>query len=491
MSGMNVLFIAAEAAPFAKVGGMADVVGSLPAALIKQGADARVMMPLYGHIDRDRWGISHLFTFTFPRRTGPVEVGVWTTVYDGVPFYFVQGFPFFGTPSDQSTYTSLDWDAPRFIFFCQAVMAAAWEIKERIGWFPDVMQVNDWHTGLVPFFLHLSKADPDWGKVASVLSIHNMAYQGDYVGGWLWEQGIPGRDHPDLIYQNKGDNLMAMALTYSDMISTVSPRYATEIQYANMGYGLEGFVRRRVGDLYGILNGIDTEMWDPATDTKLVSNYHALNFSERRPANKALLQREAGLDVRADVPVIGVVSRLVWQKGFDLAIPALWNLLSNTDVQFVLLGSGEDNLEAEFARLGQAFGWRAKVWIGYNATVAQHIYAGSDLFLMPSHFEPCGIGQMLAMRYGSLPVVRETGGLADTVQNYDNGSADSGTGFVFNWEQPSAVLGTLRWAVETFYNRKAAWARMQQRAMQTDFSWYTSAGKYLAMYERAIQRRRG
>ncbi len=295
---------------------------------------------------------------------------------------------------------------------------------------------------------------PAWKDVGSLLSIHNIGYQGDHVGGWLWELGIPGRHQPDLLYQNLTDNMLAISIAYSDIVTTVSPRYAIEIQYPSIiRHGLDGLVRTRIDDLYGILNGIDMELWNPETDPKLVSNYNSENFTEKRPPNKAQLQTESGLEVRADVPIVGIVSRLVWQKGFDLALPALRRLLVGTDVQLIVLGSGEPELDYEFWRLGEDFSWRAKVFQGYNAALAQHIYAGCDIFLMPSHYEPCGIGQMIAMRYGALPLVRETGGLADTVENYDNGPAEHGTGFVFNWEEYDAVLHTLRWAIDTYHHK--------------------------------------
>jgi starch synthase len=485
---MNVLFVSAEAAPFAKVGGMADVVGSLPVALRKLGVDARVIIPHYGFINDDKFHIVPAFHFEFPRATGVTDVHVYQAVQDGVPVYLVQGWPFFGT--ENAVYSDWGWDVPRFIFFNQVVMAVAWELSKREGWFPDVFHINDWHTGLIPFLLEVTKSDPNWGRVASILSIHNMAYQGEHVGGWMWQLGIPGRNHRDLLWRGLGDNLLAMAIAYSDKVSTVSPRYAVEIQYPYMGYGLDELVRTRANDMVGILNGLDMDLWNPETDKLLASNYNADNFVEKRPANKRQLQLDSGLETRDDVMVIGVVSRLVAQKGFDLALPALRNMLENADVQFILLGAGEPELDYQFWRLGKDFPHKAKIFSGYNAAVAQRIYAGCDVFLMPSHFEPCGIGQMIAMRYGALPLVRETGGLADTVQNYDNGSADQGLGFVFNWETPEAVLGTLYWALDTFHNKKDAWRRMQRRGMQTDLSWENSAQKYIDLYRNAITNRR-
>ncbi|MBL8153004.1 MAG: glycogen synthase [Anaerolineae bacterium] len=485
----NVLFVSAEAAPFAKVGGLADVVGSLPQALRKLDIDARLILPHYGFISDEKYKIVPAFDFEFPRVTGVSDVYVFTTEYDGVPIYFVQAWPFFG--NETSVYTEWNWDVPRYLFFNQVAMAVAWELKGREGWFPDVFHVHDWHTGLIPFLISESRRDPLWAQTASVVSIHNMAYQGDHTGGWLWQLGIAGRHHPELVSRGLTDNLLAMSIAYADMVSTVSPRYATEIQYPYMGYGLDELVRTRVSDLAGILNGLDVDYWNPATDPLLVSNYTADDFEERRLLNKREMQRESGLEVRDDIPMIGIVSRFVKQKGFDLALPALRRLLADTEVQFVALGTGEPDLEYQFWRLGKDFYWRAKVYQGFNAAIAQRIYAACDMFLMPSHFEPCGIGQMVAMRYGSLPVVRETGGLADTVQNYDNGAGDVGTGFVFQWEQPDAVLGTLRWAIDVYYTRKDVWRRMQRRAMQTEFSWEKSARAYADVYRRALEKHRG
>lgn len=486
---MNVLFVGAEAAPFAKVGGMADVVGSLPGALRRLGVDARVMLPYYGFIDSERYHITPLFSFPFYRPTGTVNVHVYSTVYQDVPYYFVQGWPFFGDESQ--VYSTWEWDVPRFIFFSQAVMAVAWELRGRENWFPDVFHVNDWHTGLVPFLLYESRHYPTWAQVSSILSIHNLAYQGDHAGGWLWELGIPGRHQPDLVYQDLTDNLMGIAIAYSDMLTTVSPRYAVEIQYPYMGYGLDGLIRTRVNDLVGILNGIDTKAMNPATDPLIVSNFSADNFPEKRPPNKRQLQTDFGLEVRDDVAVLGIVTRLVEQKGIDLLIPALRRVLGTTDVQFIGLGSGEPHYDRQFSQLGQDYWWRARTYIGYNAALAQRIYAGCDLFLMPSHYEPCGIGQMLAMRYGALPVVRETGGLADTVENYDSGPAERGTGFVFQWEEADALYNTVAWALDTYHSRREAWQRMQRRAMQIDFSWDTSARKYIEVYRKALIKRRG
>jgi starch synthase len=485
---MNVFVVSAEAVPFAKVGGLADVVGSLPAALREEGVDARVIMPGYGFINHMKHDISRLFTFPYEHRKGTTDVHVYTCIHDGVPVYLIQGWPYFG--NDDSVYTDWDWDVPRFIFFNQVVMAVAWELQQRLGWFPDLFHVNDWHTSLIPFLLTKSHWKREWTEVASVVTIHNIAYQGDGVGGFMWDLGIPERNHSMLEKHDLSNNLLAIAIACSDMVNTVSPTYAGEIQYPHAGYELAPLIRDRADDLRGILNGIDVKRWNPATDPVIVSHYTSENFIDARAENKRHLQSFARLPIREEVPVIGIVSRLTWQKGFDMAIPALRTLLASRDVQLIALGTGNPAIEADLHQIAHDFPQKASVFLEFDPEFAQHIYAGSDLFLMPSHFEPCGIGQMIAMRYGSLPVVRRTGGLADTVTNYDDRQAESGTGFVFEWEESEAVYGTLRWAIDTYYQQPGAWRRMQRRAMEQDFSWINSARQYIDLYTRAIDKRK-
>ena len=484
---MNVLFVAAEAAPFAKTGGLGDVVGSLPRALRRQGVDARVLLPLYGFIPLDRYGIEPRFTFRLPRPTGTADVHVFHVEHEGVPVYFLKAWPYLG--EGDYLYSTLEWDIPRFIFFCQAALGFATELDRRERWFPDLFHVHDWHTALLPFLLHEARQDEKWARVASMITIHNLGYQGWDAGGWLWEAGVPARHHPDLVYQDKTDNLFAIGLAYADELTTVSPRYAEEIQHPRFGEGLEGIIRARREDLYGILNGIDTELYNPATDPHLFQNYDADSL-DRRIENKRGLQRQVGLEVRDDIPLIGIVSRLVEMKGMDLAIPALRYLLASENVQLIALGAGKESIQNDLWLLGHHFHWKARTFIGFDGTLAQRIYAGCDLFLMPSRYEPCGIGQIIAMRYGALPVVRETGGLADTVENYDDGPAERGTGFRFLWEETDAVLGTLRWAIYTYRYRKEPWRRMQDRAMRRDFSWGRSAAEYVSRYERALRKHR-
>ena len=484
---MRVLLASAEAAPFAKVGGLADVAGSLPRALRRQGVDARVVIPGYGFIDHLEYGIEPLLSFEFHHRLGVNEVKLFHCQYDGIPFYLLQSPPYFGLEGD--VYSRWNWDMERFIYLNQALMAALSHLEERDDWFPDVLHVNDWHTSLLPFLIR-EHGDDRWRELATVISIHNIAYQGREAGGFLWQAGIHGRHHPDLVQFGLTDNLLGIGIAYSDMASTVSPRYAVEIQYPYAGYELAPLIGKRADDLRGILNGLDMERWDPENDPTLAAKFNAENIEGLRPLNKRHLQSFSRLPLRSGAPLVGIVSRLTGQKGFDLALPALRNMLARRDMQLVVLGTGEAHLEYAFWQLDQDFGDKVRAFLQFDGALAQQIYAGCDIFLMPSHFEPCGMGQMMAMRYGALPLVRETGGLADTVINYDNASADVGTGFVFHWQEPGAVEGTLDWALDVYEGRPAAWRRMQERCMRTDHSWTKSAGEYISLYEDAIAKAR-
>ena len=485
---MKVLLASAEAAPFAKVGGMADVVGSLPAALRQAGLDARVILPGYGFIDHSQYNIEPLFSFAFSHRLGQSEVSLFACQHQGIPFYLLQSPPWFGMESE--VYGAWDWDMQRFIGLNQAIMASLHELGARTGWFPDCLHAHDWHTSLLPFMIREHGGAGAWSKLGSALSIHNIAYQGEGAGGFLWHAGIHGRQHADLLELGLSDNLLGIGIAYSDMISTVSPRYADEIMYPYAGYALAPLIQRRSGDLRGILNGLDCQLWDPASDPQLVSNFDAASLDIDRPPNKRHLQSLAGLPVRGDLPLVGVVSRMAAQKGFDLALPALRQILAEREMQLVVLGSGEPDIESAFWQLEQDYGDSVRAFLQFDAALAQQIYAGCDIFLMPSHFEPCGMGQMIAMRYGALPLVRATGGLADTVINYDNADAELGTGFVFHWQQAQAIAGTLNWALDVYAQNPAAWRRMQERGMKTDFSWGKSALEYVDLYESAIAKAR-
>lgn len=480
---MKVLLTSAEAVPFAKVGGLADVLGSLPVALRKLGIDARVIIPGYGFINHLEYAIEPLFSFDFPHRLGTNEVSVYSCLHDGTPYYLLQSPPYFGPEGE--IYSQWQWDMERFIYLNQALMAALWQLKEAIGWFPDALHVNDWHTSLLPFLVHCARGVAEWASLATVLSIHNIAYQGNHAGGFLFQAGIDGREQTDLASFGLTNNLLGIGIAYSDMIATVSPRYAVEITYPYAGYELAPLIGKRGADLRGILNGLDTAAWNPATDPRLFQNFDVGDYERNRPPNKGHLQSFARLPVAPEVPLIGIVSRLAAQKGFDMALPALRQLLGERAAQLVVLGTGESALEYAFWQLAQDFPDQATAFLQFDGALANQIYAGCDLFLMPSHFEPCGMGQMMAMRYGALPLARETGGLADTVDNYDNGAAETGTGFVFHWQEVSALKGTLDWALDVYHHNPAAWRRMQKRGMRMDFSWEKSGGEYIELYKLA------
>ena len=481
---MKVLLASSEAVPFAKVGGLADVVGSLPRALRKLDIDARVIIPGYGFIDHLQFDIKPVFSFDFHHRQGMNDVTLYSCVYDDIPFYLLQSPPYFGVEGE--VYSHWNWDMERFIYLNQALMAALAQLNERLEWFPDVLHVNDWHTSLLPFLIKEHGHGEPWASLATVLSIHNTAYQGNHAGGFLYQAGVHGRHMPELIYYDLTDNLLGIGIAYSDVISTVSPRYAEEIKYPYAGYELSPLIGMRGDDLRGILNGLDSETWDPLTDPCLFENFSASDFEAKRPLNKRYLQSFARLPVRPDIPLIGIVSRLAAQKGFDIALPALRKVVGARQVQLVVLGTGESSLEFAFWQLDQDFPDKVTAFLQFDGALAQQIYAGCDVFLMPSHFEPCGMGQIMAMRYGALPLVRETGGLADTVENYDNADADQGTGFVFHWQEAEAVEGTLNWALDVYQQRPEAWRRMQARAMSVDFSWGKSAAAYRDLYQLAM-----
>ncbi len=489
---LNILLASTEAVPFAKSGGLADVAGSLPGALRALGHDARLVLPHYGMIDDAAFGIRPVFTFNLARPAETLAVQVSRCDVEGVPAYFVKGRPWFG--DDRQLYYGWDWDVPRFLFFSQAVVKMlAWLGATENGqrWTPDVLHANDWHTGLIPFLLYTLPADSLLRRVASLYTIHNIGYQGAAVGGWLADLGLPWREHPFLMRLGKTDNLMAIGVAYADAVNTVSPRYARELQQEYFGSGLDPLLRARAaeGDMFGVLNGIDMAHHNPATDPAVPANYD-VDTLDRRVENKRALQARTGLPVRDSAPVFGMVSRLVEQKGLDLVIPAMRRLLAEADVQFVALGTGQPQYMEGLRLLAQDFPNKMRAYLEYSAISSRLIYSGCDAFLMPSRYEPCGLGQMVAMRYGALPVVRATGGLADTVVNYDAGEAQRGTGFVFEHYTLDALLGTLHWVIDTYHAQPAAWRRMQVRAMQTDFSWDTPAREYVRQYQKVIARRR-
>ncbi len=475
---MNIVFLAAECAPFAKVGGLGDVIGALPATLARMGHSVRVMLPHHGSIDDASHGIQPYETFKMKWNGGVTRVEVSAADRDGVTFYFIRGWPFFARNETFLYHADEGIDVGRFLFFAAAALQLTRRLAARHHWRPDIFHAHDWHAGALPYLLHqVYPEDPVLGQAASLFSIHNMQYQGWGLGWHIVRAGLPPVEHPLLLSMGKTDNMLATGLAYSTMLSTVSPRYGQEIATPEGGFGLDGLIHARSKHLVGILNGIDYARWNPATSEHLAVKYDVTSL-EQRKQDKRALQAEMGLPHRRSVPLVGTVMRLVDQKGPGIMLPAARHLLETTISQFVLLGAGQPYHEQIAKQLGLDFKRRAVVRLGFDEPLSERIYAGIDLFLMPSMFEPCGIGQMIAMRYGALPLVRPIGGLADTV--------DETTGFLIADYSVSALDHALAKALEVYDHDRDGWEARQRAAMQRDFSWQRSAQQYVELYQEAI-----
>lgn len=484
---LKVLFVASECSPFVKTGGLGDVVGTLPVALHRRGLDVRVVMPLYAGLP---W-------HELEPLEGSLEVPMWFgTAWAGirlgslpgtqVPVYFLEYHRYFDRPHLYGTVTEPYADnLERFTFLSRGAL----ELCKALAWIPDVLHVHDWQTALVPVYVNtIEWAQPLHGT-ATLYTIHNLAYQGVFDEHAMPLIGLGHEHYNSHEFEHMGTlNLTKAALAHSTLLSTVSPTYAREIQTPAHGFGLDGVLAGRGGDLRGILNGIDVEEWNPATDPHLAAHFDADDL-RGKAACKAALQREASLPVSAAVPLFGFVGRLVRQKGLDVLAHALYRILG-WRLQFVLLGTGELEAERFFSGIAWEQGDRFAAWIGFDNARAHRIEAGCDFFVMPSRFEPCGLNQMYSLRYGTLPIVRATGGLADTVVNYDERNAD-GTGFVFRDLSPDSLANTVGWAVSTWYDRPAHIERLRQNAMRQDFSWDRAAREYEQVYLEAYARRRG
>ena len=482
---MKVLYVASEAVPFCKTGGLADVAGTLPKALKDAGVDIRVIMPKFGAIsEKYRNDMEHVYDGTVNVSWRSKYVGIDKYELDGVTYYFVDNEEYF----NREGFYGYDDDAERFSFFCRAILNSL----EAMDFWPDVINANDWHSALVPVLLKLEhQGDERYANIKTIFTIHNLKYQGvfpktvmDDVLGLDWQ------------YFNNGDlefydavNYMKGGIIYADYVSTVSKTYAQEIQYEYFGEHLDGLLRKRRDDLYGIVNGIDYDTFNPATDKNLFVNYDntdKFNSFERKCDNKEKLQELLGLPKGRKIPMVSMVTRLVAAKGLDLVVRMMDELLQHEDFQFVLLGTGDKVYEDWFKGLAWRFPNKVSANIRFSNELAQRIYASSDIFLMPSNYEPCGIGQLIAMRYGAVPVVRETGGLKDTVQQYDK-YAKSGNGFVFSNYNAHEMMYSLKRALST-YGSFEVWMQIEYNAMNSDYSWKESAREYKELYEKLIQK---
>ncbi len=473
---MKIMFVAAEGAPFAKTGGLGDVIGALPKSLVKKGNNVAVVMPYYDIVDTKFGGqIEDLLYFYTQLGWRRQYVGVKTTIYEGVTFYFIDNQDYFFRGQ---VYGEWD-DGERFAFF----QLAALELMEKVDFIPEILHVHDYHTAMIPFLLkekyHWVNAYKD---IKTVFTIHNIEFQGQFSPTMLGELfGVGDERYIDgTLRWNDALNWMKAAVLYADRVTTVSPSYAEEIKTPAFGKGLDQVIRMESGKLSGIVNGIDTDLFDPETDTHLVSNFSIDDLSGKIE-DKAALQERVGLPVRDDVPLIGIVSRLTDQKGFDLVVNELSAILQE-DLQIVLLGTGYSDFENAFSWFAQYYPEKLSANITFDLELAQQIYGACDLFLMPSAFEPCGLSQMMAMRYGTLPLVHEVGGLKDTVIPY-NRFEKTGTGFTFDNFSGYWLNVTLALALDVYYNHKEDWKILQHNAMTKDFSWDTASIAYIHLYK--------
>ena len=472
---MKILFVAAEGAPFSKTGGLGDVIGALPKSLVKAGHEVAVILPYYDMVET-KFGVQIEDVLQFELYVGWRRqfCGIKKTVLNGVTFYFIDNQYYFFRGH---VYGDFD-DGERFAFF----QLAALEAMERIGFIPDVLHAHDYHTAMIPFLL---KEKYRWiqayQNIKTVLTIHNLEFQGQFSEGMLWDLFRVGfeRYADGTVRWNDCLNWMKAGILYADRVTTVSPSYAYEIMTTEFGCGIDQILRMESGKVSGIVNGIDTDLYNPETDPLLDYHFNKSDLSGKAQ-NKAKLQEKVGLPVRPDVPMIGIVSRLTRQKGFDVVVEGLHRMLQE-DVQIVLLGTGDSGFEQAFSWFGQVFPDKLSANITFDVKLAQEIYAACDIFLMPSRFEPCGLSQMMAMRYGTLPLVHEVGGLRDTVQPF-NPIEGTGTGFSFDNLTSYWLNWALQTALDVYYNHPDVWKKLQVQAMECDFSWDTACQSYLDLY---------
>ena len=477
----NILFVASECVPFIKTGGLADVVGSLPKYFNKNEFDCRVIIPKYKCMKYQYVEKLEYVTHFYMRLNWRSQyVGVFKTVYDGVTVYMIDNEYYFG---GDKPYGDICYDIEKFAFFSRAALA----ILPVVGFRPDIIHCHDWQTGLIPVYLKDCFAQGDFYRgIKSIMTIHNLKFQG------IWDvktvRDIAGLSDyyftsDKLKYYNDA-NLLKGGIVYADYVTTVSSTYAEEIKTPFYGEGLDGLMRARSNCLAGIVNGLDYNEYNPETDPYITKTYNVDTFRKFKKANKRQLQKDLGLDVDDGKFMIGIVSRLTDQKGFDL-IAYVMDELCQQDVQIVVLGTGEARYENMFRHFDWKYHNKVSAQIYYSEEMSHRIYASCDAFLMPSLFEPCGLSQLMSLRYGTVPIVRETGGLKDTVEPY-NEYESKGTGFTFKNYNAHEMLGIVKYAMNTFYNNKREWNKMVDRGMMVDYSWNVSAGRYEQLYRNLL-----
>jgi len=478
---MNILIVSPEAVPFCKTGGLADVAGSLPKELERLGVNVSLILPLYKVVKRE--GLRALgLKIRVPISNRIEEASLWQgKTGDDIPVYFIQKDEYYDR---EELYQTAEGDYPdnaeRFIFFSRAII----ESVKTLGLRPDLIHSNDWQTAMVPVYLKtVYRDDPYFKNTATLLTIHNLGYQGLFwhldmhLTGLGWEYFTP----EGIEFYGK-INLLKGGIIFSDIINTVSKTYSKEIQTEEYGLGLDGVLRKRKDDLYGITNGIDYDEWNPATDRYIPSSYSLNDISGKKVCKKAL-QREMGLE-ETDSPLIGMITRLTIQKGLDILSESIRGLME-LDLQLLILGEGEEVYKKLLRDISKRYPKKVALNIGFDPILARKIYAGSDFFLMPSKYEPCGLGQMISLRYGTIPIVRKTGGLADTIREFSK--RGTGNGFLFKGYSAMALLKAVKKAIR-FYDDKDLWRIVLANAMLSDFSWEASAKRYLALYKKAIKR---
>jgi starch synthase len=482
---VRVLFLTAEAAPLAKVGGLGDVGGALPKALRALGHDVRVALPFYGVIDRERFGPALVARVTVPHVAGEQTARVSVVTHEEVTYYLIAGPPI---PRARRVYgKDSSEDGPKFIFYSLAALG----LCRVLDWAPEVVHANDAHAGPAVYWLAVDGVhDPLFSRTGSVFTIHNLMYMSARAGRAMLTYGLAPSDDP-LLPDWARDSLMGLGLAHADVLNTVSPTHAKEILTPALGYGFEGLLRARQteGRLTGILNGLDLAAWDPAADKALAARFDAERLA-RRAMNKRRLQRDLALPAAPRAPLLAMISRLDTQKGLEIALPALRTLLNEElEAQAILLGTGLPALEQETAALAREFPRQARAALRFDGRLARQLYGGADMVLVPSLYEPCGLAQMIALRYGAVPVVRQTGGLADTV--VDAAQARQGNGFVFSDYNAGALLEALKRALRV-YRRPARWQALQRRGSRQALrlGWERSAEAYAALYQQAISRRK-